>query len=110
MSWARGTAWFRGKERDVGYAVRAKCDHPGCKARIDRGLSFRCGDSYFSSEYGCGGFFCARHRGDLITHQDGALTNNCSECTAAFIKGYSADGWDCLEGEPISKEESNGRG
>lgn len=27
-------------QRDIGYGVPATCDHPGCGAKIDRGLSF----------------------------------------------------------------------
>ena len=34
MSWAVGHV----RGRDVGYAVPASCDHPGCTEIIDRGL------------------------------------------------------------------------
>ncbi len=41
MSWAVGfdETW----QRDIGYGVPAYCDHPGCMAEIDRGLSYVCG-------------------------------------------------------------------
>jgi hypothetical protein len=40
MGWAR----YRNHEgRECGYAVAATCDHPGCTARIDRGLGYLCG-------------------------------------------------------------------
>lgn len=60
MGWSIGydSNW----NRDVGYGVPAQCDHPGCKAEIDRGLSFVCGGEPYGGEYGCGLFVCGEHQ------------------------------------------------
>lgn len=50
-------------KRDVGYGVPAFCDHPGCSAEIDRGLSYVCGGQPYGGERGCGLFFCGDHMG-----------------------------------------------
>jgi hypothetical protein len=60
MGWAVG--YDEHWRRDVGYGVPALCDHPGCGAHIDRGLSYVCGGQPYGGEHGCGLFFCARHR------------------------------------------------
>lgn len=59
MSWAVGfdTRW----KRDIGYGVPAYCDHPGCMAKIDRGLSYVCGGDTYGGERGCGLYFCEKH-------------------------------------------------
>lgn len=57
MGWSIGYA----NGRDVGYGVPCTCEYPTCKAIIDRGLSFVCGDMPGSDEFGCGGFFCGKH-------------------------------------------------
>ncbi|ARQ95393.1 hypothetical protein [Bradyrhizobium phage BDU-MI-1] len=50
--------------RDIGYGVPALCDHPGCDAEIDRGLSHVCGMINTDGEdRGCGLHFCAVHLG-----------------------------------------------
>lgn len=61
MSWARGEIHGRA----VGYAIEAKCDWPGCKETIDRGLGYRCGGLSgvsLDEGLGCGGYFCSAHR------------------------------------------------
>ena len=59
MSWAIGfdSNW----NRDIGYGVPAFCDHPKCKAEIDRGLSYVCGGDAYGGDHGCGLFFCSEH-------------------------------------------------
>jgi len=47
--------------RDIGYGVPAECDHPGCDAQIDRGLSYVCGGNPYGEPHGCGLFFCDEH-------------------------------------------------
>jgi hypothetical protein len=47
--------------RDIGYAVPAYCDHPGCNRKIDRGLSYVCGGEPYGGENGCGLYFCGHH-------------------------------------------------
>ncbi len=61
MGWARCGHDSRG--RPIGYAHSARCDHPGCKAKIDRGLSYACGGMHGTSD-GCEDYFC----GDHMTH------------------------------------------
>jgi hypothetical protein len=59
MGWSIGfdTNW----NRDVGYGVPAFCDHPSCKAEIDRGLSYVCGGEPYGGDKGCGLYFCREH-------------------------------------------------
>lgn len=66
MGWSVGydSNW----SRDVGYGVPAYCDHPKCKAEIDRGLGYICGDGPYGEsdedgQDGCGLFFCDEHGG-----------------------------------------------
>jgi len=60
MGWSIG---YDGKwKRDIGYGVPAYCDHPGCKAEIDRGLAFVCGGEPHGGDYGCGLFVCVEHQ------------------------------------------------
>lgn len=61
MGWSVGydSKW----NRDIGYGVPAYCDHPGCRAEIDRGLSYVCcGEEPYGGDYGCGRYFCSDHR------------------------------------------------
>ncbi|MCT7369433.1 hypothetical protein [Mycolicibacterium llatzerense] len=59
MGWAVG--YDPNWKRDIGYGVPAKCDHPDCPERIDRGLAYVCGDEPYGGEHGCGLFFCSGH-------------------------------------------------
>lgn len=60
MGWSIGydDKW----KRDIGYGVPAYCDHPGCAEEIDRGLSYVCGSEPYGGEFGCGLYFCEKHR------------------------------------------------
>lgn len=58
MGWACGIV----NGREVGYAVEATCDHPGCTKKIDRGLAYVCGNDHGGGEHGCGNYFCEEHR------------------------------------------------
>jgi len=60
MGWSVG--WDSKWERDIGYGVPAKCDHPNCNEDIDRGLAFVCGGEPYGGDFGCGLFFCERHK------------------------------------------------
>lgn len=59
MGWSIGfdSNW----NRDIGYGVPATCDHPGCGAKIDRGLAYVCGGEPYGGEHGCGLYFCGQH-------------------------------------------------
>lgn len=48
-------------QRDIGYAVPAYCDDPGCMNDIDRGLSYVCGGDAYGGDHGCGLYFCVHH-------------------------------------------------
>jgi hypothetical protein len=69
MGWAIGES----QGRDVGYGVPAYCDHPGCRAEIDRGLGYICGGEPGGGERGCGLFFCGQHLGGMHCR--------CTRCT-----------------------------
>lgn len=59
MGWSIGydERW----QRDIGYGVPARCDHPDCTEEIDRGLAYVCGGEPYGGEYGCGLYFCGEH-------------------------------------------------
>jgi len=58
MGWGSGVD-NRGKQ--VGYTVSAKCEYPGCKAKIDRGLNYACGGEHGEFDHYCNGYFCDEH-------------------------------------------------
>jgi len=47
--------------RPIGYAFEATCDFPGCDKKIDRGLSYACGNMHGETTWGCEGYFCGEH-------------------------------------------------
>src|SRR5205085_3858697 len=78
MSWAIGfdTVW----NRDIGYGVPATCDHPGCGALIDRGLSYVCGGEPLGGQHGCGLYFCSEHL--MIAGRSREYAQVCCRCYA----------------------------
>lgn len=59
MGWASGVNY---KGETIGYAHRAVCEYEDCGAKIDKGLSYCCGDlEGVDGERGCGGYFCSEH-------------------------------------------------
>lgn len=65
MSWAVG--YDNNTQRFIGYGVPAYCDHPRCKAEIDRGLGYICGwGEPYGGDRGCGRFFCMEHGGGTL--------------------------------------------
>jgi len=76
MGWSIGfdSTW----NRDIGYGVPARCDHPGCDAEIDRGLAYVCGSQPYGGDYGCGLYFCSKHRRTAGDKRDNAEL--CSRC------------------------------
>lgn len=84
MGWSVG--YDKNWKRDVGYGVPATCDHPGCGAEIDRGLSFVCGGDAFGGEHGCGLFFCSAHRMYAGDRRDNASL--CTRCYHGKKKPY----------------------
>ena len=79
MGWSIGydTNW----KRDIGYGVPATCDHPGCGAEIDRGLSYVCGGQPYGGEWGCGLYFCEKHLNLFVGGgREKRPTQLCSRC------------------------------
>lgn len=64
MGWSVG--YDENWKRDVGYGVPAKCDHPDCNEKIDRGLGYVCGNDIYGGNHGCGLFFCESHLGFIV--------------------------------------------
>ncbi len=60
MGWANcGTD---SKGRPIGYGFEATCDHPGCDAKIDRGLAYACDGMHGDcAGQACEGYFCYAH-------------------------------------------------
>lgn len=82
MGWANcGTD---SKGRPIGYVFPATCDHPGCHNKIDRGLSYACGDMHGEDEISCEGYFCSIHRCTHVEH-DGRSHQVCSECAKQLL-------------------------
>lgn len=94
MGW--GNCGTDSKGRLIGYYHAATCDHPGCRKRIDRGLSYACGGMHgnasaggddridWSADFpGCEKYFCESHLvcPDL-EHDDGTETYAPTMCLA----------------------------
>lgn len=79
MGWAH--CGFDDEGREIGYAVEATCDRPGCDTVIDRGLGHVCGGMHGGDEFSCGRYFCGNH---LWTANlpNGECRQLCRECTA----------------------------
>lgn len=67
------------KGRPIGYAHPARCDRPGCKKKIHRGLAYVCGQMHGEDEHSCGGYFCYDHR-VTVEFKDGAVMSICLDC------------------------------
>jgi hypothetical protein len=79
MGWSIG--YDHNWRRDIGYDVPALCDHPKCRAEIDRGLSFVCGGEPYGEPHGCGLFFCDAHR-ISVEKRNGDVVRVCPRCAA----------------------------
>lgn len=103
MGW--GNCGTDSKGRSIGYVHAATCDHPGCSARIDRGLAYACGGMHGNECLGgddqidwsamvepCDGYFCGKHlRSPCLEHQDGAdlaAPLLCFACAASLERDY----------------------
>jgi hypothetical protein len=65
--------------RPIGYHFSAKCDHEGCDATIDRGLSYACGGMHGDGEYSCEKYFCDEHLSSYETPENDIISI-CSSC------------------------------
>lgn len=70
MGW--GNCGTDSKGRPIGYVFEATCDHPGCTAEIDRGLSYACGGMHGQNDGDCEGYFCGKHLAS-VEDPDGRL-------------------------------------
>ncbi len=82
MGWSVG--YDPNWNRDVGYGVPAKCDHPDCDADIDRGLSYVCGGDVYGDEHGCGLFFCDAHLRFAAGSDEQQRCDNCIDGSDPF--------------------------
>ncbi|DAB40272.1 MAG TPA: hypothetical protein CFH81_08745 [Sulfurovum sp. UBA12169] len=92
MSWAVGFDEHWG--RDVGYGVPAICDHPDCKKKIDRGLSYVCGGDPYGGEHGCGLFFCEEHFHIVATSDSSKFVcERCAKNEQPFFPKHDTKEW-----------------
>lgn len=82
MGWGSGEDR---KGRPIGYNEPARCDHAGCLAEIDRGLSYACGGMHGDeTAYGepicCEDYFCEKHLFLRVT-PNLKLAQFCPACT-----------------------------
>lgn len=85
MGWA-----FCGKNATtgqlMGYGIVCKCHKRGCKARIDRGLAYVCGDMHEGGEFGCGYYFCGDHRCYVGQDSNGSCVTLCAKCADRYLE------------------------
>lgn len=81
MGWANCGTDSNG--RPIGYAHKATCDEPGCDAKIDRGLSFACGDMHGENE-GCEKYFCSAHLNMVDVKDQDFINQLCPACTQIY--------------------------
>ncbi|MFD9631684.1 hypothetical protein [Streptomyces violascens] len=77
MGYANYTVRRDGEEIEAGYGVEAVCEEDGCAEQIDRGLGCLCGKTPGGDEYGCGGYYCARHLYLGLNEETGDLCVRC---------------------------------
>jgi hypothetical protein len=62
----------------AGYNIEDVCNRDNCRAKIDRGMAFLCGDQPgHQTEAGCGRWFCGHH---LFGTGQGDGLSRCSDC------------------------------
>lgn len=77
MGW--GNCGEDSQGRPIGYLHPARCDHPGCKAKIDRGLAYACGGMHGEDEYSCEKYFCGKHLW-VVEFKDKTCVAICKDC------------------------------
>lgn len=78
----------------------ARCEYPGCTARIYRSLDQLCGEMP-DAKYGCGGYFCAAHL-YLAPERDAQHAGyRCRGCSYLSDEIWTAV-VDCLRGDRIT--------
>ena len=69
--------------RWAGYGIPAICDHIECETKIDRGMSYLCGEEP-GAEKGCGLFFCSDHLWISATDDDPQMCERCCDGDSPF--------------------------
>jgi hypothetical protein len=71
--------------RPIGYAFEATCDEPGCEEKIDRGVSYACGNMHGDGDgYGCEKYFCPAHLRGSAPDGAGKMRLVCMPCEAQW--------------------------
>lgn len=84
MGWANCGTDSTG--RNIGYAHEATCDHEGCSEKIDRGLSYACGDMHGENDgIDCEKYFCENHRQNYVIHIHGEC-RVCDACAKRLVE------------------------
>ncbi|UTU09677.1 hypothetical protein CcrBL47_gp392 [Caulobacter phage BL47] len=83
------------KDRPIGYAHAATCDHAGCAAEIHRGLAYACGDMHGTS-VGCEGYFCADHLVYAWDPGEGRGVQVCETCESVLKDTMTQEFMDLL--------------
>lgn len=96
MGWGNCGTDSRG--RPIGYTHDAVCDHPGCDAAIDRGLSYACGGMHGEESHSCEGYYCGKHLRTYI-EIDGDSYIVCDACRN--LMRASVDDWEEDEDEGV---------
>lgn len=76
--------------REIGYAVEAVCDHPGCVADIHRGMSYACGGEPGNS-IGCTKFVCEEHAEGVWDPGEGRWVRMCEDCQKVVARAKEDD-------------------
>lgn len=84
MGW--GDCGTDSQGRPIGYSFEAICDHLNCKEKIDRGLSYVCGEMHGEDEYSCEKYFCEMHKNNWILMDDERTTLVCDECAKDLLE------------------------
>lgn len=74
------------KGRPIGYGHEGTCDHEGCAARVDRGLSYACGGMHGFNGRDCDGYFCPEHLVFEAVDDDERCILVCVGCAEAIRK------------------------
>lgn len=92
MSWAVGEDLPR--QRHIGYGVPATCDHPDCRAHINRGLDYACGGGIVGEVDNCGLFFCPDHlQADDTVESIAWVCEQCAQGLAPFDPSPDTPEW-----------------
>jgi len=72
--------------RPIGYSHEGTCGHPGCEEKIERSLSYVCGDMHGEDEISCERYFCDGHKRNWAQRGKDDTVSVCDECAEALKK------------------------